>query len=474
MWTANSTRSRFIPARAGNAQEAVRLGLRSSGSSPRVRGTPGQCCQAGRADRFIPARAGNAGGAPFRPGGRSVHPRACGERPQDELVVLADFGSSPRVRGTRSAPARRHRPRRFIPARAGNAGVPIGLPRRRAVHPRACGERWTLPPDEGQPAGSSPRVRGTPGRRDRRARRMRFIPARAGNAAGCASTGARPAVHPRACGERVAQRGDDQREAGSSPRVRGTLPGRLPGRGRIRFIPARAGNAIRPSMVRFHGSVHPRACGERTIAPTWTGLHTGSSPRVRGTRDGVGAGHPSSRFIPARAGNAVRIYGCVLQRSVHPRACGERCCGMVRNSRPHWFIPARAGNASISNSDALVSAVHPRACGERNRTRLQFEDWAGSSPRVRGTHLGHVEHAVGRRFIPARAGNAFVRAYDDHDDQVHPRACGERRTQARLDRSHNGSSPRVRGTQLLIRKQRHAGRFIPARAGNARSPAAAA
>ena len=51
----------------------------------------------------------------------------------------------------------------------------------------------------------------------------RFIPARAGNARAAICSATRSAVHPRACGERVARDDPRQPGAGSSPRVRGTL-----------------------------------------------------------------------------------------------------------------------------------------------------------------------------------------------------------------------------------------------------------
>src|SRR3984893_12073468 len=51
----------------------------------------------------------------------TVHPRACGERVPGITLVNNDYGSSPRVRGTRGYRTGNLRGRRFIPARAGNA-----------------------------------------------------------------------------------------------------------------------------------------------------------------------------------------------------------------------------------------------------------------------------------------------------------------------------------------------------------------
>ncbi len=50
-----------------------------------------------------------------------------------------------------------------------------------------------------------------------------------------------------------------------------------------RVIPAGAGNAVHMSAENMPGSGHPRGCGERTEALREFGGDAGSSPRVRGT-----------------------------------------------------------------------------------------------------------------------------------------------------------------------------------------------
>ena len=174
-----------------------------------------------------------------------------------------------------------------------------------------------------------------------------------------------PAVHPRACGERTRTAQSDNRDNGSSPRLRGTLPCLRHDRHMIRFIPAPAGNA--------------------------------NSRRVYQ--------HADKRFIPAPAGNAVVGGRTTQYRSVHPRACGERKATLSANeivvgSSPRLrgtlcvseqihpgdrFIPAPAGNATACKSSVSITAVHPRACGERSRLCIQCDLEFGSSPRLRGT-----------------------------------------------------------------------------------------
>ena len=73
----------------------------------------------------------------------------------------------------------------------------------RPVHPRVCGERRACAATFSGLAGSSPRVRGTLGKRCHR----RIV----------------GAVHPRVCGERAQAIDKAGIYNGSSPRVRGTL-----------------------------------------------------------------------------------------------------------------------------------------------------------------------------------------------------------------------------------------------------------
>ena len=173
----------------------------STGSSPRVRGTRSGLARTILTARFIPACAGNT--PCTAPGSRyfAVHPRVCGEhlRHSTRRSVLA--GSSPRVRGTRILATGDLDDKRFIPACAGNTiyttrgNLPI------SVHPRVCGEHSSAP-DRIQPDfGSSPRVRGTRITRMIQPLRHRFIPACAGNTFYRWCTGFNIAVHPRVCGE---------------------------------------------------------------------------------------------------------------------------------------------------------------------------------------------------------------------------------------------------------------------------------
>ena len=274
-----------------------------------------------------------------------------------------------------------------------------------AVHPRACGERLALGLIGEAAIGSSPRLRGTQITGKPWGVYARFIPAPAGNADHGHRGAEEVAVHPRACGERLHKRLQQRLLHGSSPRLRGTLRSWMLPTACSRFIPAPAGNApIAPQRSRS-GSVHPRACGERVNHRAQPRLNPGSSPRLRGT---LSRGNPSLR--------------------------------------PPRFIPAPAGNASFLRFPTLPLAVHPRACGERLAKLTQRIGDFGSSPRLRGTHVRVGVDLRIARFIPAPAGNARYPAGARQESSVHPRACGERCREGSGSRSEGGSSPRLRGT----------------------------
>ena len=155
-------------------------------------------------------------------------------------------------------------------------------------------------------SGSSPRVRGTRVFVSSQMNKFRFIPAGAGNAAPRQGGIADHTVHPRGCGERVELIGPAGTEDGSSPRVRGTHVEQGSADWLARFIPAGAGNAATPPRQPWASPVHPRGCGERPHDRVRVGNARGSSPRVRGTPVPANSSKLPRRFIPAGAGNALR------------------------------------------------------------------------------------------------------------------------------------------------------------------------
>ena len=177
-------------------------------------------------------------------------------------------------------------------------------------------------------------------------------------------------------------------------------------------------------------TVHPRACGERAGLMEFPVDYTGSSPRVRGTLPWRAFNRVASRFIPARAGNASTLPTCSWGCTVHPRACGERLRLRCHSAAVFGSSPRVRGTPTQTSGISHRNPVHPRACGERFIWSQLRKATIGSSPRVRGTHPSELVRPHSERFIPARAGNA--------------------RSQRQKDLAQNtGSSPRVRGTHMI-------------------------
>ena len=193
------------------------------------------------------------------------------------------------------------------------------------VHPRACGEHLFPEGHESHARGSSPRLRGTRGCDQHDRAERRFIPAPAGNTGPLPVLHVHPAVHPRACGEHAAQDTQIRGGSGSSPRLRGTRQARQADDGPRRFIPAPAGNTPSHCHLPEAGPVHPRACGEHIGDGDGLVLTDGSSPRLRGTQPlrSLLLGHP--RFIPAPAGNTLASKWLIAQRNHDVKELYRRC-----------------------------------------------------------------------------------------------------------------------------------------------------
>ena len=89
------------------------------------------------------------------------------------------------------------------------------------------------------------------------------------------------------------------------------------------IIPAHAGNTNEIVYILQRNRDHPRACGEYTIPAQTHGMHTGSSPRMRGILQGIRGQQSWLRIIPAHAGNTRKNKFIVCGDWDHPRACGE-------------------------------------------------------------------------------------------------------------------------------------------------------
>ena len=132
------------------------------------------------------------------------------------------------------------------------------------------------------------------------------------------------------------------------------------------------------------------------------------------------------------------------------------------------FIPAGAGNTCCSSWWSAAIAVYPRWRGEHNVRLSPLCVVAGLSPLARGTLHGFGFLFDGRRFIPAGAGNTYIRAKNKATATVYPRWRGEHHKETILRFVQVGLSPLARGPLLQCQQSFPDCRFIPAGAGNTR------
>ena len=180
----------------------------------------------------------------------------------------------------------RHRPpparRRLIPACAGKTPAPPPSAPPFRAHPRVCGENRAVSMRVDVRGGSSPRVRGKPGRPRSCPPLCGLIPACAGKTRLMGFQGLRRRAHPRVRGENLLERRGQLPRQGSSPRVRGKHRSghqRHLGGG---LIPACAGKTASHRASPGRRPAHPRVCGENETTVCFAVVHRGSSPRVRG------------------------------------------------------------------------------------------------------------------------------------------------------------------------------------------------
>ena len=151
------------------------------GSPPRVWGRPTAPALPTPLDRFTPTRVGTT--------------------TKPEFATFRMRGSPPRVWGRLGCGVRQVVPPRFTPTRVGTTLKARKKPRRRPVHPHACGDDHSPVSYSLWAAGSPPRVWGRPWRHWPLAMQRRFTPTRVGTTAPSRFAARTAPVHPHACGD---------------------------------------------------------------------------------------------------------------------------------------------------------------------------------------------------------------------------------------------------------------------------------
>ena len=166
---------------------------------------------------------------------------------------------------------------------------------------------------------------------------------------------------------------------------------------------------------------------------------------MRGARQLLPGFHKLLRIIPADAGSTMPDVTNMVTWRDHPRGCGEHsssiwCAWSNRGSSPrmrgarhiytglparHGIIPADAGSTFRPWLLDAVAWDHPRGCGEHQATALRMMADLGSSPRMRGApvHIRKLQILLG--IIPADAGSTGFEGRNIRESRDHPRGCGE-------------------------------------------------
>ena len=173
----------------------------AGGSPPRMRGEhagQGAGCGAGG---ITPAYAGRTWVGEQGPELVKDHPRVCGENVLVDSPRATTAGSPPRMRGELRVHTITALHLRITPAYAGRTRATGRHRGARRDHPRVCGENWRAASDMSPPQGSPPRMRGERGRVSPVRPGGGITPAYAGRTWACRPPARRRADHPRVCGE---------------------------------------------------------------------------------------------------------------------------------------------------------------------------------------------------------------------------------------------------------------------------------
>ena len=122
------------------------------------------------------------------------------------------------------------------------------------------------------------------------------------------------------------------------------------------------------------------------------------------------------------------------------------------------ITPACAGRSLRPSRAECSFQDHPRVCGEKLYRLHVKSSFIGSPPRVRGEAALRIEDLVPSRITPACAGRRHTHSRRSARSRDHPRVCGEKSAGVNVNRSAQGSPPRVRGEDhVIVREMADAG-----------------
>ncbi len=194
-------------------------------------------------------------------------------------------------------------------------------------------------------------------------------------------------------------------------------------------------------------SVYPRWRGEHAVQNFLKRFNCGLSPLARGTHTPLSNSCDLPTVYPRWRGEHIDPEQQYAQTDgLSPLARGTLLCRFHITGLPR-FIPAGAGNTTVQTAGYYFFAVYPRWRGEHLLLELVECCYSGLSPLARGTQRQVVAALRGRRFIPAGAGNTYIRAKNKATATVYPRWRGEHPLPVIQLHCQCGLSPLARGTR---------------------------
>ena len=127
-----------------------------------------------------------------------------------------------------------------------------------------------------------------------------------------------------------------------------------------------------------------------------------------------------------------------------PRVRGKGCV-IHFSCPPYGITPACAGKRAAAAPEASGHQDHPRVCGEKFDNPKIDNSQLGSPPRVRGKGILDYMGVPTKRITPACAGKSVQDIQKCGLNLDHPRVCGEKNILHHLRQNRLGSPPRVRG-----------------------------
>ena len=226
-------------------------------------------------------------------------------------------------------------------------------------------------------------------------------------------------------------------------------------------------------------------CGEKEVLRHGGRAVEGSPPHVRGKVACKVQAVCYEGITPACAGKRGCPHSGPGTTRDHPRVCGEKfvrnaCSVIVWGSpprmrgkgicfrlekRPRGITPACAGKSDRWHGGQSCPRDHPRMCGEKFDNPKIDNSQLGSPPRMRGKEVCKKVNPISTRITPAYAGKSvhLQAAYACRED--HPRVCGEKENVKNACRGHLGSPPRMRGKARGSVRRLYFARITPAYAG---------